>query len=265
MLFSFFKCTPQPIIGEVDPPPVSAPTHVPVPTPIPALVPLRTYTRRVMQTIDKVIPATSHPPLITSALDDLPIALLRETLAHPGWKVVMNEEMQILSKNGTWNGVPTPPGQSCVSCRWIYTIKHNPDGPIERLKARLVARGFTQQHGIDYEEIFSPVAKLNTVRVFISLTVHRSWPLYQLDIKIVFLHGDMTETVYMFQHPGYETAGENHVCRLRKSLYGLKQSPQAWFEKFSKVVQAIGFSRSSVDSSIFVHRRSRDCDITCLR
>ncbi|KAL9266507.1 Retrovirus-related Pol polyprotein from transposon RE1-like protein [Drosera capensis] len=94
-------------------------------------------------------------------------------------------------------------------------------------------------------------------RVLISLDMHRSWPLYQLDIKNDFLHGDLTETVYMQQPPGYETTEENHVCHLRKSLYGLKQSPRTWFEKFSKVVQTIGFSRSSADSSLFFHRRSQ--------
>ncbi|KAL9253357.1 Retrovirus-related Pol polyprotein from transposon RE1-like protein [Drosera capensis] len=165
--------------------------------------------------------------------------------------------MQALLKNATWDVVPIPAGQSCVSCRWIYTVKHNPNGSVERLKARLMTRGFTQQYDIDYEETFSPIAKLNILRVLISLVAHRSWPLYQLDIKNTFLYCDLAETVYMFQPPGYETAGENHVCRLRKSLYGLKQSPRAWFEKFNKVVQDIGFFRSSADSSLFVHRRSQ--------
>ncbi|KAL9269974.1 Retrovirus-related Pol polyprotein from transposon RE1-like protein [Drosera capensis] len=154
-------------------------------------------------TIDKVIPATSQPPPMAPAPDDLP-NVFRKRLV------------------------------------------------------RLVARGFTQQHGIDYEKTFSPVAKLNTVRVLVSFVVHRSWLLYYFDIKNTFLHGDLTDTVYMLQPPGYETAGENHVCRHRKSLYNLKQSPRALFEKFSKVVHVIGFSRSSADSSQFVHRRSQE-------
>ncbi|KAL9271889.1 Retrovirus-related Pol polyprotein from transposon RE1-like protein [Drosera capensis] len=120
-----------------------------------------------------------------------------------------------------------------------------------------MVREFTQQYAFDYKEAFSPVAKLNIVRVLVSLAVHYSWPLYQLDIKNVFLHGDLTETVYILQPPRYETVGENRMCRLRKSLYEVKQSPRAWFEKFSKIVQAIGFSRSSADFLLFVHRRSQ--------
>ncbi|KAL9262413.1 Retrovirus-related Pol polyprotein from transposon RE1-like protein [Drosera capensis] len=188
-------------------------------------------------TIDKVIPATSHPPPMEPAPDDLPIALRKRPRTY----------------------------QSYVNYRWIYTVKHNIDGSVTRLKAHLMIRGFTQQHDIHYEEAFSLVAKLNTVRVLVSLTVHHSWSLYQLDIKNSFLHSDLIETVYMHQLSGYETAGENHVCRFRKSLYGLKQSPRAWFEKLSKLLQAIEFSRSSANSSVFVHRRSQGtCDTTCL-
>ncbi|KAK8928682.1 hypothetical protein KSP39_PZI017093 [Platanthera zijinensis] len=110
--------------------------------------------------------------------------------------------------------------------------------------------------GLDYEETFSPVAKLNTVRVLISVAVHRRWPLFQLDVKNAFLNSDLQETVYMQQSPGFETTWESQVCRLTKALYGLKQSPRAWFDKFSKAIQDVGFTRSSADFLLFTRHRT---------
>uniref|UniRef100_A0A2N9HAF6 Integrase catalytic domain-containing protein n=1 Tax=Fagus sylvatica TaxID=28930 RepID=A0A2N9HAF6_FAGSY len=159
----------------------------------------------------------------------------REALSHPGWRKAMEEEMHALELNHTWDLIPKPAGTSIVGCRWVFTVKQNPDGTVDRLKARLVAKGFTQTYGLDYTETFSPVAKLNSIRIIISLAANLDWPLHQLDVKNAFLHGDLTETVYMTQPPGFESKGEC-VCHLKKSIYGLKQSPRAWFDKFSKAV-----------------------------
>ncbi|KAF5180150.1 Retrovirus-related pol polyprotein from transposon tnt 1-94 [Thalictrum thalictroides] len=119
------------------------------------------------------------------------------------------------------------------------TIKHNPDGSISRLKARLVAKGYTQTYGIDYTETFSPVEKLNSVCIVISLAANLNWKLHQLDVKNAFLHGDLQEEVYMAQPPRFAIQAQV-VCKLKKSIYGLKQSPRAWFDKFSKVVLTHG-------------------------
>lgn len=107
----------------------------------------------------------------------------------------------------------------------------------------MVAKGFTQSYGIDYQETFAPVAKLNTIRVFLSIAANLDWPLYQLDVKNAFLNGDLDEEVYMDIPPGFQNS-HNHdkVCKLRKSLYGLKQSPRAWFEKFTKAVIKAGYT-----------------------
>ncbi|KAK8936549.1 hypothetical protein KSP39_PZI012592 [Platanthera zijinensis] len=137
----------------------------------------------------------------------------------------------------------------------MFAVKQGPDGTVHRLKARFVARGFTQQQGLDYDGNFSPVAKLNTVRVLISLAVHRHWALHQLDVKNAFLNGDLQEIVYMQQPPGFETTGVSLVCCLNKSLYGLKQSLRAWFDKFSKIVSDVGFTRSSAEFSLFTRHR----------
>jgi hypothetical protein len=113
-----------------------------------------------------------------------------------------------------------------------------------------VAKGFTQTYGLDYTETFSHVAKLNSIRIITSLAANLDWPLHQLDVKNAFLHGDLNETVYMAQPPGFESKGE-YVCHLNKYIYGLKQSPSAWFDKFSKAVASHGMTRSQADHSVF--------------
>ena len=112
----------------------------------------------------------------------------------------------------------------------MFAVKVNPDGSVARLKARLVAKGYAQTYGVDYSDTFSPVAKMTYVRHFISLAATYHWDLHQLDIKNVFLHGDLQEEMYIEQPPGFVAQGEiRKVCRLQKSLYGLKQSPREWF------------------------------------
>ncbi|RVX16339.1 Retrovirus-related Pol polyprotein from transposon RE2 [Vitis vinifera] len=144
-----------------------------------------------------------------------------------------------------------------VGCRWVYAVKVGPDGQVDRLKARLVAKGYTQVYGSDYGDTFSPVAKIASVRLLLAMAAMCSWPLYQLDIKNAFLHGDLAEEVYMEQPPGFVAQGESGlVCRLRRSLYGLKQSPRAWFSRFSSVVQEFGMLRSTADHSVFYHHNS---------
>ncbi|RVW29975.1 Retrovirus-related Pol polyprotein from transposon TNT 1-94 [Vitis vinifera] len=180
-----------------------------------------------------------------------------EALSHPGWRQAMVDEMAALHSNGTWDLVVLPPGKSTVGCRWVYAVKVGPDGQVDRLKARLVAKGYTQVYGSDYGDTFSPVAKIASVRLLLSMAAMCSWPLYQLDIKNAFLHGDLAEEVYMEQPPGFVAQGESGlVCRLRRSLYGLKQSPRAWFSRFSSVVQEFGMLRSTADHSVFYHHNS---------
>ncbi|RVW93803.1 Retrovirus-related Pol polyprotein from transposon TNT 1-94 [Vitis vinifera] len=130
-----------------------------------------------------------------------------EALSHPGWRQAMVDEMAALHSNGTWDLVVLPPGKSTVGCRWVYAVKVGPDGQVDRLKARLFAKGYTQVYGSDYGDTFSPVAKIASVRLLLSMAAMCSWPLYQLDIKNVFLHGDLAEEVYMEQPPGFVAQG----------------------------------------------------------
>jgi hypothetical protein len=173
------------------------------------------------------------------------------------WVAAMREELRALDENQTWSVVELPKGRKVVGSKWIFKTKFKSNGEIERHKARLVAKGFTQTFGVDYKETFAPVAKMNTVRVLLSVAVNKAWPLYQLDVKNAFLHGDLEEEVYMKLPPGHPQAGDsNLVCRLHKSLYGLKQSPRAWYSKLSSVLEANGFKRSNADSSMFVRSGS---------
>ena len=181
----------------------------------------------------------------------------QEALSHPGWRSAMIKEMDALNGNGTWNLVHLPTGKKVIRCRWVFAIKVNPDGSVARLKARLVAKGYAQTYGVDYSDTFSPVAKMAYVRLFISLAAIHNWDLHQLDIKNAFLHGDLQEEVYMEQLPGFVTQGEiGKVCRIRKLLYGLKQSPHAWFGKFGQAVEKFGLQKSKYDHFVFYRNSS---------
>ncbi|KAA0063166.1 Beta-galactosidase [Cucumis melo var. makuwa] len=195
---------------------------------------------------------------------DIPIALRKASLDStiipkniytalecPEWKNAVMEEMKALEKNRTWEICALPKGHKTVGCKWVFSLKYKADGTLDRHKARLVAKGFTQTYGIDYSETFSPVAKLNTVRVLLSVAVNKDWPLYQLDVKNAFLNGDLVEEVYMSPPPGFEAQFGQQVCKLQKSLYGLKQSPRAWFDRFTTFVKSQGYSQGHSDHTLF--------------
>ncbi|KAK6791475.1 hypothetical protein RDI58_010556 [Solanum bulbocastanum] len=144
----------------------------------------------------------------------------------------MAEELTALYQTHTWDLVTLPPGKHTIGCRWVYKIKTKSDGSVERYKARLMAKRYSQKYGMDYEETFAPVAKMITIRIIIVVAFVRQWKIFQMDVKNAFLNGDLH--------------------RLRKALYGLKQAPRAWFEKFSTVITSLGFSPSNHDSTLFV-------------
>jgi hypothetical protein len=165
----------------------------------------------------------------------------------------MSKELETLAANNTWVLTSLPPGKQPIGCKWVYKLKFKSDGTIERYKARLVAKGYNQREGIDYSETFSPVAKLVTVRSFIAIAAAKGWSITQLDVNNAFLHGDLDEEAFMTLPPGFKSQNNvpNQVCRLTKSLYGLKQASRQWFSKFSSTLLAHGFVQSKCDYSLF--------------
>ncbi|KAJ1698432.1 hypothetical protein LUZ63_006944 [Rhynchospora breviuscula] len=171
----------------------------------------------------------------------------------PEWREAMATEINALARNNTWKLVPPPTNHKIIGCKWVYKLKHKPDGSVERYKARLVAKGYHQEEGIDFFDTFSPVVRPTTIRLILSLAVSSHWPIRQLDVHNAFLHGDLQEQVYMSQPPGFlDIEHPDYVCLLSKSLYGLKQAPRAWFQKLSSALLAIGFSASNYDPSLFI-------------
>ena len=153
-------------------------------------------------------------------------------------------------KHGIWK--KKPEGKILVGCKWVFTVKYNLDGSIKWYKARLVAKGFTQMYGVDYQETFALVAKLNTIRVLLSLATNNDWQLQQLDVKNPFLNYDLEEEVYMKLPPGFDVARtDGKVCKLKKSFYGLKQSPRAWFNRFTKTIKQMGYKQAQTDHTVF--------------
>ena len=155
------------------------------------------------------------------------------------WKAAMDEEMDSLHRNQTWKLVDKPKGGRVVGCKWVFKKKEGvPRVKASRFKARLVAKGYTQKEGVDFNEIFSPVVRHTSIRILLSLVVHKGLELHQLDIKTAFLHGDLEEEIYMAQPEGYARGAK--VCLLQKSLYGLRQSSRQWYKKFDKFMASRG-------------------------
>ncbi|PKU76821.1 Retrovirus-related Pol polyprotein from transposon TNT 1-94 [Dendrobium catenatum] len=171
------------------------------------------------------------------------------------WRTAMSQEFQALQSQGTWELVPPNASQNVLGSKWTFRTKFNSDGSIARYKARLVAKGYNQEYGIDYNETFSPVAKMPTVRILILIALHHNWTIHQLDVSNAFLHGTLSDTVYMHQPPGFQDSiHPNYVCRLKKALYGLKQSPREWYATLSNHLVAYGFQISSSDHSLLTYK-----------
>jgi hypothetical protein len=180
-----------------------------------------------------------------------------EAMCNENWRNAIDAELSALMKNKTWDLVTLPAHKKAIGCKWVFKLKLHADGSVERYKARLVAKGFTQTEGIDYMDTFSPVVKMTTVRVFMALAASQDWPLFQLDVNTAFLHGDLNEEVYMKPPPGLPLQQENLVCKLQRSLYGLKQASRQWNAKLTETLISSGFIQSKADYSLFTKKTSR--------
>nr|GFB25250.1 ribonuclease H-like domain-containing protein [Tanacetum cinerariifolium] len=168
----------------------------------------------------------------------------------------MLDNYNALIKNGTWILVPKPACVNMVRSIWLFKHKFHANGTLNRYKARLIANGSSQQQGIDVDDTFSPVVKPATIHTVLSLAVSRKWPIHQLDVKNAFLNGNLSEIVYIHQPPGFtDPQHPNHVCLLQRSLYGLKQVPRAWFQRFAGYAIRAGFYHSHWDTSLFNYQQ----------
>ncbi|XP_074313434.1 uncharacterized protein LOC141648605 [Silene latifolia] len=175
----------------------------------------------------------------------------KEVILDSGWCDAMKTEIDALERNDTWELSDLPEGKKALGCRWIYKIKYKADGTVERLKARLVVFGNHQVEGLDYGETFAPVVKMVTIRIFLAIAAINKWELHQMDVHNAFLHDDLDEEVYMKIPPGFSRGKEGKVCRLKKSLYGLRQAPQCWFAKITSSLKSYGFQQFYLDYSLF--------------
>jgi hypothetical protein len=176
----------------------------------------------------------------------------RDTILHSEWQHAMAEEIVALERTSMWDLVSCLSCVCPITCKWIYKVKTRSDGSLERYKTRIVARGFQQEHDRDYDETFALVAHMTTIHTLLVVASVQGWSISQFDVKNVFLNGELREDVYMHPPPEYYIH-EGMVCHLHRSLYGLKQTPQAWFQRFASVVTAAGFFASAHDLALFVH------------
>ena len=176
------------------------------------------------------------------------------------WKHAADAEYASLLQNETWDLVELPSGRQAIGSKWVFKVKCGSDGKVERFKARLVAKGYAQKHGIDYDETFSPVVKCQSIRVLLAFALQNDLLLHQMDVVTAFLNGTLEEDIYMQQPDGYLQPGKEHfVCKLKKSLYGLKQSPRCWNKVLTEFLTSVGFVQSSADPCVYV--QSGNCPI----
>ena len=181
---------------------------------------------------------------------------VEEAMSDPKWKEAMLSEYNSIIKNDTWELVERPTKMKVIGTKWVWKAKYKADGSLEKLKARLVAQGYSQIEGLDVQETFAPTARMTTIRTIIALAASRRWPIYQMDVKSAFLNGDLKEEVYVTQPPGFEMPNsESKVCKLKKALYGLKQAPRAWNKKIDSFLQSIDFKQCVSDASMYVKKK----------
>ncbi|MFS7974794.1 putative RNA-directed DNA polymerase [Helianthus anomalus] len=189
----------------------------------------------------------------------------QEAVGKPEWEQAMVNELQAIEKHDTWELTTLPAGKNVVGLKWLFKTKLGADGKIMKHKARLVVKGYSQQHGIDYQETFAPVARFETIRVVISVAAQRGWNLHQLDVKTAFLNGNLSEEIYVSQPEGFEEVGnEDKVYRLKKALYGLKQAPRAWYSRIDGYFIKNGYERSINEPTLYVKKVDGEIIYVCL-
>ncbi|KAL6348428.1 hypothetical protein AAG906_005736 [Vitis piasezkii] len=218
-------------------------------------VPLRRSTREMRSTIsdDYVVYLQEHE--FDMGLEDDPISVsqVKQSSNSEKWMEAMKDEMKSMKDNGVWDLVELPKCVKPIGCKWIFKTKQDSKGNIVRSKVRLVAKGFTKKEGIDYKETFSPVSSKNSFRIIMALIAHYDLKLHQMDVKTAFLNGNIDETIYMVQLENFESNDSKQlVCKLKRSIYGLKEASRQWYRKFDKVITSFSFKENTVDQCIYL-------------
>ncbi|GJU05096.1 retrovirus-related pol polyprotein from transposon TNT 1-94 [Tanacetum coccineum] len=183
----------------------------------------------------------------------------KDALTQSCWIEAMQEELNEFERLEVWELVPRPDKVMVITLKWIYKVKLDELGGILKNKARLVARGYRLEEGIDFEESFALVARLEAIRIFLAFAAHMNMVVYQMDVKTAFLNGNLQEEVYVSQPDGFvDKYNPNHVYKLKKALYGLKQAPRAWYDMLSSFMISQDFSKGSVDPTLFIRREGKE-------
>ena len=183
----------------------------------------------------------------------------------PFWKEAINREVESILQNHTWELVDIPPGNKPIGYKWIFKRKLKAYGSIDKYKARLVAKGYRQKEGLDYFDTYSPVSKITSIRMLIAIASLNNMEIHHMDVKTVFLNGELDEEIYMEQPEGFVVQGqENKVCKLVKSLYVLKQAPKQWHEKFDHTMLSLGFKINECDKCVYIKKYTNSCVFVCL-
>ncbi|KAM0863375.1 hypothetical protein ACQ4PT_044625 [Festuca glaucescens] len=179
-------------------------------------------------------------------------AALAEAEGDEDWRLAMVDELQSIEENQTWSLADLPPGHKPIGLKWIFKLKRDADGHVLKHKARLVAKGYAQRPGIDFDEVFAPVARLNSVGLLLAVAAQFKWEVHHMDVKTAFLNGDLGEEVYVTQPPGFvDGNNSSKVMRLHKALYGLRQAPRAWNTKLHAMLVSLGFVRSASEHAVY--------------
>lgn len=210
--------------------------------------------------VDEILGPATPPGLAVREFDDELMmasaeepASLAEAQQQDCWRQAMLDEMKSIEENGTWLLVDPPPRQRPIGLKWVFKTKKDAAGNITKHKARLVAKGYVQRQGIDYDEVFAPVARLESVRLLLAYAASEGWAVHHMDVKSAFLNGELKEEVYVAQPPGFVVDGkEQKVLRLVKALYGLRQAPRAWYTKLDASLLSLGFHRSASEHAVYM-------------
>ncbi|KAJ9551956.1 hypothetical protein OSB04_016001 [Centaurea solstitialis] len=201
----------------------------------------------------------THSGMLSCFLSQNEPKKVLDAMKDPSWIEAMQEELLQFVLQHVWDLVDLPKGHRVIGTKWIFRNKTDERGIVIKNKARLVAQGYTQEEGIDYDDVFAPVARIEAIRLFLAFASYKGFKVYQMDVKSAFLYGTIDEEVYVCQPPGFEDPKyPDRVCKLRKALYGLHQAPRAWYDTLSSYLLENKFERGVIDKTLFIKRTKTD-------